>query len=59
LRSVHPIDDIAAKIRLVRLYRSQFQAEPRSIDRFTPARLWPGPPHEAIWTSEPAVGEKS
>jgi LmbE family N-acetylglucosaminyl deacetylase len=42
----------AEKLALLRLYASQFDGLPDSLDRFTPAHARVSAPHEAIWTSE-------
>jgi hypothetical protein len=51
-RSYHLIDDIQCKLKLVRLYESQFVEPPTTITPFTPAQYFSTPAHEAIWTVE-------
>jgi len=42
------------KLALIRLYASQFAETPRSLARFSPAMRDEDPPHEALWSEEPA-----
>lgn len=55
-RHVLPLGEgIVAKLALIGLYASQFLDPPQSIASFTPAAATSLPPHEAIWTEEPAA----
>ena len=53
-RYVFPLgEDVAKKLALIQLYKSQFLSMPQSIEQYTPAVEPPNPPHEAIWSDEP------
>jgi LmbE family N-acetylglucosaminyl deacetylase len=48
-----PLGDAAEiKLDLIRLYRSQFNRRPRSLEGFSPAAETPEGPHEAVWSEE-------
>jgi LmbE family N-acetylglucosaminyl deacetylase len=54
-RYVLPVgENLDAKIGFLRLYPSQFQELPESIAGFTPFAPPDTPPHEAVWSAEPA-----
>jgi hypothetical protein len=53
-RYVFPLgEDVAKKLALIQLYRSQFVVMPQSIEQYTPAVEPANSPHEAIWSDEP------
>ncbi len=52
-RYVFPLgEDVARKLALIQLYKSQFLIMPQSIEQYTPAVEPANPPHEAIWSDE-------
>lgn len=53
-RYVFPLgEDVAKKLALIQLYKSQFLILPQSIEEYTPAVEPANPPHEAIWSGKP------